>query len=70
MNAHRYRGGEHVAVAVVLVLVAPGVLPVVEDLAAEDVAADAPGVPPAALAQHALAHADGVGVETSKALWL
>ena len=49
VHARRHVGREEVAVAVVLVLVAPRVLPVVEDLAAEDVSADAPGVLPAAL---------------------
>src|SRR6266404_5750314 len=38
---------EEIAVAVVLDRVAEGILPVVEDLAADDVAADAPEVPPA-----------------------
>src|SRR5260370_37517022 len=38
---------EEIAVGVVLDRVAEGILPVVEDLAADDVAADAPEVPPA-----------------------
>src|SRR6476469_2869210 len=42
VHASRFIGGEQVAVAVVLVLGAPRVLPVIEDLAAENVAADAP----------------------------
>jgi hypothetical protein len=63
VHAHGHIGGEEVAVAVVLVLVAPRVLPVIEDLAAEDMTPDPPGVRPSLLAQHALTHADGVRVD-------
>ena len=66
MDAGRLVGGEHVTVAVVFVLVAPRVLPVIEDLAAQDVPADTPCVFPAVLAQNALPHADGIGVDHFK----
>ena len=55
--------GEHVAVAVVLMLAAPRVLPVIEDLAAQQVTADAPGMLPSAVLHHLLSHPDGVGID-------
>lgn len=63
MESGRTVGGIEVAVAIVFVLVAPGVLPVVEDLTAEDVTTDAPGMGPSAFMQHALADPDGVGID-------
>src|ERR1700761_7603859 len=51
MDTGRRIGSKEIAVAVVLVLVAPRVLPVVEDLAAQNMPADPPRVRPALLAQ-------------------
>src|SRR5208337_3021127 len=70
MDAGRLVGGEEIAVAIVLVLVLPGVLPVVEDLAAQKVPPHAPGVLPSPVAQQAIAHADGVRIDELEEMWL
>src|SRR5271166_3540088 len=49
-------GVEQVSVSVMLVLLTPGIAPVVEDLAAEQMPADAPGVAVALRHQDLLAH--------------
>jgi hypothetical protein len=55
-------GVEEVSVCEVLQGVAPRVLPVVEDLGAEDVASDAAVVGPSGVPQVIVAHHDGVDV--------
>src|SRR5262245_56731357 len=63
MQAGGHVGSEDIAVAVVLVLRAASIFPIVEQLAAEDVTAHSPGMLPAALTQDAVAHADGVRID-------
>jgi hypothetical protein len=54
---------EQVAVRVMLMLLAPRIAPVVEDLTAEEMSSHAPGVTVLARHQHLLAHFDGVQVD-------
>ena len=61
--AGRLVGVEQVSVRIVLVLLAPGIAPVVEDLAAEQMPADAPGVAVPLRHQDLLAHLDRVEVD-------
>ncbi len=61
--SRRLRDIEQIAVGVVLVLLAPGIAPVVEDLAAEQMAADTPGVPVTARHHHLLAHLHRVEID-------
>src|SRR5271165_6277991 len=56
-------GVEQIAIGVMLVLLAPRIAPVVEDLAAEEMPPDAPGVTVLARHHHLLAHLDGVQVD-------
>ena len=66
MIASRLARIEDVAIGVVLVLLAPGVAPVVEDLAAEKMPADAPGMPVAPCHHDLLTHLDRVQVDHFK----
>ena len=61
--AGRLRCVEQVAVGIVLVLLAPRIAPIVENLAAEQMAADAPCVPVVRRHHHLLAHLDCVEVD-------
>src|SRR5208282_807561 len=54
---------EQVSVRIVLVLLAPGIAPVVDDLAAEQMPTDAPGVAVALRHQDLLAHLDRVEID-------
>src|SRR5271165_3725926 len=63
LNSHFLFGGKHIAVAVMFVFVTPGVLPIIEDLTAENVPSDPPGMFPSVLAKDFLAHAHGVSVD-------
>src|SRR5580704_12076341 len=56
MVAGRLGGVEQVSVSVMFVLLTPGIAPVVEDLAAQQMPADAPGVAVALRHQDLLAH--------------
>jgi hypothetical protein len=62
VNSHGLRGVEEVSVGVVLVFVTPRVLPIIEDLTAEDVATDSPCMLPAACTQDPLANSNGIEV--------
>src|ERR1700735_1417424 len=61
--AGRLGGVEQVSVGIVLVLLAPGIAPVAEDLAAEQVPPDAPGMPVALRHQNLLAHLHRIEVD-------
>src|SRR5208283_5293696 len=52
----------HIAVGIMFPFIARRILPVVEDLTAEDVPADPPEMPPALRAQIVLALPDGIGI--------
>jgi len=60
MHTHRHSRCHHIAVGVVLVLVAERIVPIVENLTTENMSAHAPGVLPATLAQYALAHTNRI----------
>src|SRR5271166_4149675 len=62
-NSHFLFGGKRIAVAVMFVFVTPGVLPIIEDLTAENVASDPPGMVPSAFPKDFLSHANGVSVD-------
>jgi len=61
--ARRLRRVEQVAVSMVLVLLAPGIAPIIEDLAAKQVTAHPPGMAVAFRHQHLLTHFHRVEVD-------
>src|SRR5208337_4912894 len=62
-KSHFLFGGKNIAVAVMFVFVTPGVLPIIEDLTAENVASDPPSMVPSALPKNFLSHANRVSVD-------
>src|SRR5271157_3153645 len=63
LNSHFLFGSKHITVAVMFMLVAPGIAPIIEDLAAENVPSDPPGMVPSAFPKNSLSHANGVSVD-------
>src|SRR5271157_4839651 len=53
-NPHLLLGSKHITVAVMFMLVAPGIAPIIEDLAAENVPSDPPGMVPSAFPKNSL----------------
>src|SRR5271166_638864 len=63
MNLSRAFAGENVPVAIMLVFGAKGIFPIVENLASQNMPADAPRMTPAAIVQDTLAHADRIRID-------